>query len=147
MKCLFAIASCLLLSLTGFSQSFTTQSYPVGSGPAQLIVADFNGDHIPDMATANNSSNTVSILINNGDGTFRAHTEYATGPSPNGLAAVDWNKDGKIDLVVSSTQSDAAHSISVLLGNGDGTFQAHRDIGGAPSPNSITVGDFNHDGN
>jgi hypothetical protein len=144
---LFVAVVFLFVSLTSFSQSFSTQGYSVGAGANQLIVADFNGDHIPDMATVNNSSNTVSILINNGDGTFRAHTEYATGPSPNGLAAVDWNKDGKIDLVVSNTQSDAAHSISVLLGNGDGTFQAHRDISGAPSPNSITVGDFNHDGN
>jgi hypothetical protein len=80
MKCLFAIASCLLLSFTCFGQSFTTQSYPVGSGPAQLIVADFNGDHIPDLATVNNSANAVSILINNGNGTLRPRVDFATGP-------------------------------------------------------------------
>src|SRR5579859_1219290 len=147
MNRLFVAVAFLFGSLTSFSQSFSTQSYPAGSGNTQLIQADFNGDHIPDLATVNNSSNTVSILINNGDGTFRAHTEYATGPGPSGLAAVDWNKDGKMDLVVSNTQSDAAHSISILLGNGDGTFQAHRDIDGGAVPNSITVGDFNHDGN
>ena len=147
MNRLFVAVAFLFGSLTSFSQSFSTQSYPAGSGNTQLIQADFNGDHIPDLATVNNSSNTVSILINNGDGTFRAHTEYATGPGPSGLAAVDWNKDGKMDLVVSNTQSDAAHSISILLGNGDGTFQAHRDIDGGAIPNSITVGDFNHDGN
>jgi hypothetical protein len=66
------------ISLTSFGQSFSTQGYFVGSGPRQLIQADFNGDHIPDLATANNLSNTVSILINNGDGTFRAQLEYAT---------------------------------------------------------------------
>jgi len=147
MNRLFVAVAFLFVSLTCFSQSFSTQSYPAGSGSTQLIQADFNGDHIPDLATVNNSSNTVSIFINNGDGTFRAHTEYATGPGPSGLAAVDWNKDGKMDLVTSNTQSDAAHSISILLGNGDGTFQAHRDIDGGPVPTSITVGDFNHDGN
>lgn len=144
---LFAAAALLFVSLSSFSQSFSTQSYPAGTGGAQLIQADFNGDHIPDLATINNSSNTVSILINNGDGTFRAHLEFATGPNPSGLAAVDWNKDGKMDLVVANNQADAAHSVSILLGNGDGTFQAHRDINGGPFPNSITVGDFNHDGN
>src|SRR5450432_2144453 len=132
MNRLFVVAALLFVSLTSFSQSFTTQGYPAGAGATQLIQADFNGDHIPDLATVNNSSNTVSILINNGDGTFRAHQEFATGPGPIGLAAVDWNKDGKMDLVVVNSVADAAHSISILLGNGDGTFQAHLAINGAP---------------
>jgi len=144
---LVALLFISLASLSSFGQSFSTQGYAVGAGATQVIVADFNGDHIPDIATVNQSSNTVSILINNSDGTFRAHLEFATGPGPISLAAVDINKDGKMDLVVANSQADAAHSISVLLGNGDGTFQAHSDISGAPSPNSIAVGDFNHDGN
>jgi hypothetical protein len=143
----FGVTALLLVSLPSFSQNFTTQSYPVGAGVAQVIQADFNGDHIPDLATINNLSNTVSILINNGDGTFRPHLEFATGPGPVGVAAVDLNKDGKMDLVVANSQADAAHSVSILIGNGDGTFQTHRDINGGPAPNSITVGDFNHDGN
>ena len=147
MSRLLVAVAFLFVSLTSFSQSFTTQGYPAGAGVNQVIQADFNGDHIPDLATVNNSSNTVSILINNGDGTFRAHTEYATGPGPIALAAVDFNKDGKMDLVVANNQADAAHSVSILIGNGDGTFQAHRDINGGPFPTSITVGDFNHDGN
>jgi hypothetical protein len=147
MKYHLVVALSLFASLTCFSQSFSTKSYPVGAGPAQLIVADFNGDHIPDLATVNSSANTVSILINNGDGTFRPQMEFATGPGPNGLAAVDWNKDGKMDLVVSNGGADTAHSVSILLGNGDGTFQPHHDIDGAPNANSIAVGDFNGDGN
>jgi hypothetical protein len=147
LKRLFAAAFCLFASLTCSSQSFTTQSYPAGSGPAELIVADFNGDHIPDLAIVNNTSSTVSILINNGNGTFRPHVDFATGPSPVGLAAVDWNKDGKMDLVVVNSGADAAHSVSILIGNGNGTFQPHHDIDGAPSANSIVIGDFNHDGN
>ena len=147
MKSLPVSAFCFFASLTCFSQSFSTKSYPVGAGPAQLIVADFNGDHIPDLATVNSSANTVSILINNGDGTFRPQMEFATGPGPIGLAAVDWNKDGKMDLVVANNGADAAHSVSILLGNGDGTFQPHHDIAGAPNANSIAVGDYNRDGN
>jgi len=147
MKSLFVAALSVFASLTCFSQSFTTQGYPAGSGPGQLIVADFNGDHIPDLAKINPNSNTVSVLINNGDGTFRAHLEFATAPGPAGLAAVDWNKDGKMDLVVVNNGADAAHSVSILLGNGDGTFQPSHDIPGGPNANSIAVGDFNHDGN
>ena len=131
MNRLFVAVAFLFVSLTSFGQSFTTQGYSAGAGANQLIVADFNGDHIPDIATVNQSSNTVSILINNGDGTFRAHLEFATGAAPVSLAAVDLNKDGKMDLVVANNQADAAHSISILLGNGDGTFQAHHDISGA----------------
>ena len=52
-----------------------------------------------------------------------------------------------MDLVVANSAADAAHSVIILLGNGDGTFQPHHDIAGAPNANSIAVGDFNRDGN
>ena len=147
MRCHLVIAFCLLASFSCFSQSFNTKSYPVGLEPAQIITADFNRDHIPDLAVANSASFTVSILINNGDGTFRPQLEFATGPRPLGLAAVDWNNDGKMDLVVVSAEADLQHKVSILLGNGDGTFQPHQDIPGAPNAIAIAVGDFNHDGN
>jgi hypothetical protein len=148
MKYHLLVALSLFASLNCFSQSFSTQSYPTNGTAGQIIAADFNGDHIPDIATVNGDTNTVSILINNGDGTFRPHLDFATGPGPNGLAAVDWNKDGKMDLVVSNGgAASASHSVSILLGNGDGTFQPQHDIIGAPHANSIAVGDFNGDGN
>lgn len=147
MSRLFVTAFVLFVSFTSFGQSFTTTSYVAGSGISKIIQADFNGDGIPDLATANSSSNTVSILINNGDGTFRPHLEFATGPEPTSLVAVDLNKDGKMDLVVLNSAADATHNISILIGNGDGTFQPHRDIGGGPNIVSVAAGDFNHDGN
>ena len=146
MKRHFVFSFLFFVSLTSFGQSFSTLSYPVGAGANQLVVADFNGDNIPDLATTNNAANTVSILINNGDGTFRPELEFATGPAPFGLAAVDWNKDGKMDLVVLNS-ADSDHNVSILIGNGDGTFQPPHDIAGAPNANSMAVADFNHDGN
>jgi hypothetical protein len=147
MKSFLIAAFILLASILSSSQSFTTQSYPIGGSAVQVIQADFNGDHIPDIATVNQNQNTVSILINNGDGTFRAPLTFATGLSPISIAAVDLNKDGKMDLVVANNQAAPGASVSILIGNGDGTFQPHRDINGGPTPTSITVGDFNHDGN
>src|ERR1700743_3024207 len=147
MKCHLVVTFCLFASLSCFSQSFSTKSYPVGSEPAQIITADFNGDHIPDIATATSASFTVSILINNGDGTFRPQLEFATGPRPLGLAAMDWNKDGKMDLVVVSAEAAPEHKRGILMVNGDGTFQPRQYIPGAPNAIMIAAGDFNHDGN
>src|ERR1041385_7034050 len=70
MKALQVIAFFLFASLTCFSQSFSTKSYSIDGTAVQIIVADFNGDHIPDIATVNGDTNSVSVLINNGDGTF-----------------------------------------------------------------------------
>src|SRR5438270_11464188 len=123
MKCHPVVALCLFGSLTCFSQSFSTKSYPVGAGPAQLIAADFNGDHIPDIATVDTSANTVSILINNGDGTFRPHLDFATGPGAIGLAAVDWSEDGNMDDVVGNGgAAQAGNDTTIVLRSGDGKF-------------------------
>jgi hypothetical protein len=88
-------------------------------------------------------------LIGNGDGTFKAQATYQTGPAPFGLAMGDLNGDGKLDLVVadSGTPVQAPSLVSVLLGNGDGTFQSHQDsqIMG-PTARTVATGDFNADG-
>ncbi len=120
-------------------------NYTVGSTPAEDRVADLNGDGKPDLVVENSASNTVSVLIGNGDGTLKAAANYATGADPWSLAIGDVNGDGKLDLVVCD---EAASTISVLLGNGDGTFQAHVDYttGAGTSPESMRLGDFNGDG-
>jgi hypothetical protein len=121
-------------------------NYATGSAPQDVIVADFNGDGKLDLATANedSSANSVSILLGNGDGTFRPHVDYAAGSQPITLAAADLNGDGRIDLVV---VSGSASGISVLLGNGDGTFQPPKLYATAGIQNfGVAVGDFNHDG-
>ena len=97
----------------------------------------------PTSSSSIEASNTVSVLLGNGDGTFQPKTDYATGTSPSGVAVGDFNGDGKADIAVANT---GANSVSMLLGNGDGTFQPRTDIALPLTPVALTVGDFNGDG-
>jgi hypothetical protein len=124
--------------------------YPVGNGPGGVFAADFNGDGKLDLAVANSADNTISILLGNGDGTFQAGKTFATGAYPFSVSAGDFNGDGKLDLAVACNgANDVAGSISILLGNGDGTFQTHTDYTPPtpfPSVDAMAMGDFNGDG-
>ncbi len=123
------------------------RDYLVGSYPQSVVVADFNGDGLPDIATANNSSNNISILLQNANGTFQAAVNYPVGNGPVSLQVGDVNNDGNLDLIVINVTDS---TVAVLLGNGDGTFQAPKTtpIPGTPPPFPyLAVGDFNADGN
>ncbi len=115
----------------------------VGSDPRGIVIADFNGDGKPDMAIVNRGSDSISILLGNGDGTFAPAVTYATGADCIAIAVGDLNGDGKMDLV---TANRAAYTISVLLGNGDGTFGSHTDYTVGTEPMAVALGDFNGDG-
>ncbi|HMD83957.1 MAG TPA: VCBS repeat-containing protein [Terriglobia bacterium] len=128
-------------------------NYDVGPNPNRgIVVGDFNGDGKPDLAVSDSGSNEVSVLLGNGDGTFQAAVNYGVGMYPSGIAVGDFNRDGKLDLVVPNQNCPeggpcGASTVSVLLGNGDGTFQPHVDYAvGSSDPNWVTVGDFNGDG-
>src|SRR5437879_6529689 len=70
-------------------------SFDTGSVPYSVAIGDLNGDGKPDLATANGGSNTVSVLLGNGDGSFGVRTDYGTGSNPYSVAIGDLNGDGK----------------------------------------------------
>src|SRR5262245_2835567 len=94
-------------------------SFPVGLKPQAVVTADFNNDGRLDLATANAGGNTVSVLLGDDEGGFGTAIASAVGGDPASLAAADFDKDGNLDLAT-VTQG----RVSVLLGNGDGTFPA-----------------------
>jgi hypothetical protein len=120
-------------------------NYPAGAkdDDFSLAAADFNRDGHLDLAVLNTNSDTVSILLGNGDGTFQPPVTYATGDSPAALAVADFNGDGVPDLAVPNLD---ANTVSILLGNGDGTFKPQVQYVTGPYPVAVAVGDFNGDG-
>ena len=119
----------------------------VGITPAFVAVRDVNGDGRPDLAVANFRSNDVSVLLGNGDGTFQAPRNFDTGTGPLSMAVGDVNSDGQADLAVANFDFNirGPNTVSVLLGNGDGTFQAAQAFSAGTNPASVAVGDFNGD--
>src|SRR5215471_8715365 len=151
----FSVAGIFLLLITpalAQTVSFDRNDWPVDNGPAAVVVADFNGDGIPDIATANFNTDTVSVLLGNGDGSFQPAINTVTHDVPActstgtdcnlGLAAGDLNGDGIPDLVV----LDSTAYATVLLGNGDGTFQVGTRYYVGEGPKAIAIADFNGDG-
>ena len=126
------------------AQSYATGTPAVYDIPVYVAVGDFNGDHKPDLVVANQNSNSISVLLGNGDGTFQTAMKFGVGSNPVSVAVGDLNGDHKLDLVVANEYSD---TFSVLMGNGDGTFQAAQDYStGGRLPVSLAIADFNGDG-
>jgi hypothetical protein len=122
--------------------TFTTQRYPLLGNTH--IAADLNADSRPDLAGA--GANAVSVMLGNGDGTFRAKTDFPVGTQTQAVAAGDFNSDGKVDLVV--TLNSPQFSLALLTGTGTGTFNAPTffpNTSGFDSP-AIVATDLNGDG-
>jgi len=123
----------------------TAKRFSTGLNPASVAVGDFNQDGNRDLAVANSGSNNVSVLLGNGDGTFQTAVNFPVGGSPNSVVVSYFNGDSIQDLAVASSVSPTSTSVSVLLGNGNGTFQPAMSFpaGGVGLP--LTYGDFNND--
>jgi hypothetical protein len=140
------------------TQRNKTAFIPTGAGPSASVLADVNLDGKQDIIVSHVGQNIVSVILNNGDGTFRAPREFAVGAFEQGgpftlfgvpnfhreVAVADFNKDGNPDIIAVNT---SASDVSVLLGNGDGTFQPQRRFDATGGPFALAVGDINNDGN
>lgn len=126
-----------------------TTSTGVNSLPVWTELADLNGDGILDLVTSVFGTDSVNVQLGNGDGTFGAATPIliTSGFGPSEVHAISLRGGSTLDLIVGSYNTN---QIAVLLGNGNGTFQAPTfyTVGTATNtPTSLTTGDFNHDGN
>jgi hypothetical protein len=129
--------------------SFNGATYPAGQEPYALVSGDFNKDGIVDLAVANVTGGTVSILLGNGDGTFKAQNQIQAGYGPIALGVGDFNGDGKLDLAVANNgnaSNGKPGTVTILLGNGKGGFRLGGTFDTGSGPDSVAVGDFNGDG-
>ena len=147
-NCNTGIAAVLLANGDGTFQSAVIYNTG-GFFPNSIVVADVNGDGHVDLVISNRcvdntcANGSVSVLLGNGDGTFRSAVSYGSGGNGTGQVAVgDLNGDGHLDLVV---VNGGAGAVAVLMGNGDGTFQAPLAYQANGFPVSVAIGDLNGD--
>lgn len=126
----------------GSAQQLTTG----GLNPFSVVTGDFNRDGNSDIVTANSGSDTVSLLLGNGNGSFLSSQTFRVGSQPNSVIAADFNQDGNLDLVTANSGS-SANNLSLLLGDGQGSFRSATSLKvKGTQPFAVASGDFNRDG-
>ena len=130
---------------SGVFTKVTPTGIVVGTAPSSIAVGDFDGDGNLDLAVANKSSNTVTILRGDGSGTnFTSSTITVTsGSNPSAIVATDLDADGRLDLVVAESNNSR---LDIYRGNGNGTFTFQRNVSTGNTPASIVAGDFDSNG-
>jgi hypothetical protein len=130
--------------LNGGSQAFSSPtSYEVGTAPRAVATGDVNNDGFIDMVLANTGSNTVSILLGTGDGTFLpATSRFSGGLKPVALTLGDFTGDGNLDIAVVNRGSNA---VNILTGTGIGTFRPGAVVAVAEGANAIEAGNLDSD--
>ncbi|MEK0195586.1 FG-GAP-like repeat-containing protein, partial [Microcoleus anatoxicus] len=148
-------ASILLNTTTtgATTPTFATKvDFPTGTRPFSVSIGDFNGDGKPDLATANRSSSTVSILLNTTTTgattpTFASKVDFPTGSAPQSVSIGDFNGDNKPDLATGNLSSSASILLNTTTtGATTPTFASKVDFATGTGPFSVSIGDFNGDG-
>lgn len=139
----------LLLVFAALSGMVLAQTYlysraglGVGNKPSGIALADLNGDGRLDVAVANESDNSVSVVLSRSDGSFAPKVDYLVGTAPVALVSGDFNGDHIPDLAVVNSKDN---TVSILLGVGDGTFNSQVTYPTGTLPVAIVTADFNGD--
>jgi hypothetical protein len=111
-----------------------------------VAAADLNGDGHLDLVAVNNQPNTVSVLLGEGNGAFRHSGTWPGGSDTESVAVGDFDGDGRADLVTSGGDTNKGNAVSVLLGQGDGTFGEPSEYAVEKKPEHVITGHFNDDG-
>ncbi len=138
-------ANTLTILLGNGDGTFTQASgspIPTGKHPVSVVPAVLSTGGQSDLIVANQESNTISVYMGNGDGTFQHTVDYPAGNGPTGLTVADFNNDSKLDLAVTN-QTD--NTVWVYLGNGDGTFNKPIGYAVGQAPMYVASADFNGD--
>jgi hypothetical protein len=133
----------------GTFQAAKNFTFPIGDNLHNLAVGNFVKGGLPDLVVTDwmpNGKGVVTVLLNQGKGTFVKGQSIDVGTDPLGLSIADFNGDGNLDVATITDTSGSGRDIQVLLGNGNGTFQAPITTATTFAPGFLAAGDFNGDG-
>lgn len=117
-------------------------SYQVGKNPTTITAADLNHDSFTDLITTNIASDTLSILLGNGDGTFNDQLQFHVCQEPRALAIGDFNEDDHADVALACSGGD---EIAFVLGLGNGKFEEGQHYPVHRTPVALATDDVNGD--
>ena len=146
-----AVAIALMLPLAACSRGeshdvpdlfYLYHTYGVGKNPTSVVTGDLNGDGMADLITTNIGNDSLSILLGNGDGSFRDPVTLRLPEQPRAVLLHDFNGDGRLDLAVANSGN---HRVTILLGKGNGEFTKGQSYPAVKTPVGLACGDFNGD--